>query len=101
MDHRKIHATTAEQFERLGIRTAPSTRAVEMLYGGRHQVVAIARAAVRVMDKGGGIILLDEPTAALGYEQTKMVEGLIKRMAAQGIAIVLVTHNLPLCFEVA
>ncbi len=42
------------------------------------------------------MLLLDEPTAALGYEQTKQVEALIRRMAGQGIAIVLVTHNLPL-----
>jgi ABC-type sugar transport system ATPase subunit len=47
------------------------------------------------------VLLLDEPTAALGYEQTKLVEGLIRQMAEQGIAIVLVTHNLPLCYEVA
>jgi simple sugar transport system ATP-binding protein len=53
------------------------------------------------MDSGTSIILLDEPTAALGYEQTKMVEGLIKRMAEKSIAIVLVTHNLPLCFAVS
>jgi simple sugar transport system ATP-binding protein len=45
--------------------------------------------------------LLDEPTAALGYEQTRLVEQLIGSMASQGIAIVIVTHNLPLCFSVA
>ena len=49
----------------------------------------------------GGVLLLDEPTAALGYEQTKNVEALIRRMADQGIAIVIVTHDLPLCYEVA
>ena len=56
---------------------------------------------MRVGGESQGVLLLDEPTAALGYEQTKQVEALIRRMADQGIAIVLVTHNLPLCEEVA
>lgn len=47
------------------------------------------------------MLLLDEPTAALGYEQTRNVEALIRRMADDGIAIVLVTHDLPLCYTVA
>ncbi len=77
------------------------TRPVEMLSGGQRQVVALARSAIRVSGDSNGVLLLDEPTAALGYEQTRQVEALIRRMAAQGIAIVLVTHNLPLCHEVA
>ena len=72
-----------------------------MLSGGQRQVVALARSAIRVSGESNGVLLLDEPTAALGYEQTKQVEALIRRMADQGIAIVLVTHNLPLCEEVA
>ena len=102
IDRRAMHRNSIEQLDKLGVRTAPPTRAVEMLSGGQRQVVAIARAAVRVMEGGSrGIILMDEPTAALGYEQTQMVQGLIRRMADQGIAIVLVTHNLPLCFSVS
>ncbi len=107
VDSRAMQADTAAQLDGLGVRTAPPTRPVEMLSGGQRQVVAIARAAVRVMERGGsagksgGVILMDEPTAALGYEQTQMVQDLIRRMAAQGIAIVLVTHNLPLCFAVS
>ena len=72
-----------------------------MLSGGQRQVVALARSAIRVNGESQGILLLDEPTAALGYEQTKNVEALIRRMADQGIAIVIVTHDLPLCYEVA
>ena len=103
VDHKAMQRSSMEQLERLGVRTAPMSRPVEMLSGGQRQVIAIARSAVRVIDSahGGGSMLLDEPTAALGYEQTKMVEGLILTMAQQGIAIVLVTHNLPLCFKVA
>ncbi|MCB9432190.1 MAG: sugar ABC transporter ATP-binding protein [Ardenticatenaceae bacterium] len=100
VDHKAMQRTSAEQLSRLGVRTAPMNRPVEMLSGGQRQVVAISRAAVRVMESGG-VILLDEPTAALGYEQTQLVEELIVKMAQQGIAIVLVTHNLPLCYNLA
>ena len=72
-----------------------------MLSGGQRQVVALARSAIRVNGESQGILLLDEPTAALGYEQTRNVERLIRRMADQGIAIIVVTHDLPLCYEVA
>src|SRR3954465_1067684 len=101
VDRRAMRRSSEAELDRLGVRTAPMTRPVEMLSGGQRQVVALARSAIRVNGESQGILLLDEPTAALGYEQTKNVEGLIRRMAAQGIAIVLVTHDLPLCYEVA
>ena len=101
VDHKAMRKRSEAELDRLGVRTAPMTRAVEMLSGGQRQVVALARSAIRVSGESNGVLLLDEPTAALGYEQTKQVESLIRRMAAQGIAIVLVTHNLPLCEEVA
>ena len=101
VDFRKMHQITETQLERLGVRTAPPERPVEMLSGGQRQVTAISRAAVRLFERGKGTILMDEPTAALGYEQTQMVERLIRRMADDGFAIVLVTHNLPLCFAVS
>jgi ABC-type sugar transport system ATPase subunit len=101
VDHRAMRKRSEAELDRLGVRTAPMTRPVEMLSGGQRQVVAVARSAIRVSGEARGVLLLDEPTAALGYEQTKLVEALIRRMADQGIAIVLVTHNLPLCQEVA
>ena len=101
VDHRAMRRRSEAELDRLGVRTAPMTRPVEMLSGGQRQVVALARSAIRVSGAERGVLLLDEPTAALGYEQTKQVEALIRRMAAQGVAIVLVTHNLPLCHEVA
>lgn len=101
VDRRAMRRTSESELDKLGVRTAPMTRPVEMLSGGQRQVVALARSAIRVNGAAGGILLLDEPTAALGYEQTRNVEGLIQRMADQGIAIVLVTHDLPLCYEVA
>ena len=101
IDHKAMRKESEAELDRLGVRTAPMTRPVEMLSGGQRQVVALARSAIRVSGDSQGVLLLDEPTAALGYEQTKQVEALIRRMADQGIAIVLVTHNLPLCYEVA
>ena len=74
---------------------------VEMLSGGQRQVVALARSAVRVTDRGHGVLLLDEPTAALGYAQSRQVASLIRTLAERDIAVVVVSHNLPLVFEVA
>jgi ABC-type sugar transport system ATPase subunit len=101
VDRKAMRKRSEAELDRLGVRTAPMTRPVEMLSGGQRQVVALARSAIRVSGESNGVLLLDEPTAALGYEQTKQVEALIRRMAGHGIAIVLVTHNLPLCHEVA
>jgi len=101
VDRKEMRKRSESELDRLGVRTAPMTRPVEMLSGGQRQVVALGRSAIRVSGESNGVLLLDEPTAALGYEQTKLVEGLIRRMADAGIAIVLVTHNLPLCQAVA
>jgi simple sugar transport system ATP-binding protein len=100
VDHRAQRKRAAAELDRLGVRTAAVTRPVEMLSGGQRQVVALARAATRVTGDRNGVLLLDEPTAALGYEQTQQVQALIRRMAEQGVACVLVTHNLPLAAEV-
>ena len=96
VDRKAMRSESDRELDMLGVRTAPMHRPVEMLSGGQRQVIAIARSAVRVQGDTNGILLLDEPTAALGYEQTRLVEGLIRTMADRGIAIVLVTHNLPL-----
>ena len=101
LDKKAMRRDSLRELESLGVTTAPVTRPVEMLSGGQRQVVALARSAVRVSARGQGALLLDEPTAALGYAQTRQVEDLIRRMAERQIAVVLVTHNLPLCFTVA
>jgi simple sugar transport system ATP-binding protein len=100
VDHRAQRKRSEVELDALGVRTAPVTRPVEMLSGGQRQVVALARGATRVAGERSGVLLLDEPTAALGYEQTQQVQALIRRMAQQGIACVLVTHNLPLAMDV-
>jgi ABC-type sugar transport system ATPase subunit len=110
VDHKAQRRRSEAELDALGVRTAAVTRPVEMLSGGQRQVVALARGATRILGDGrsagtraedrNGVLLLDEPTAALGYEQTQQVQALIRRMAAQGIAIVLVTHNLPQAMDV-
>lgn len=101
LDKKAMRREALRELEGLGVTTAPVSRPVEMLSGGQRQVVALARSAVRAAVRGKGVLLLDEPTAALGYAQTRQVEDLIRRMAQSGIAVVVVTHNLPLCFDVA
>jgi simple sugar transport system ATP-binding protein len=95
VDHKAQRKRSEAELDALGVRTAAVTRPVEMLSGGQRQVVALARGATRIVGDRNGVLLLDEPTASLGYEQTQQVQDLIRRMAGQGIAIVLVTHNLP------
>jgi simple sugar transport system ATP-binding protein len=95
VDHKAQRKRSEAELDALGVRTAAVTRPVEMLSGGQRQVVALARGATRIVGDRNGVLLLDEPTASLGYEQTQQVQELIRRMSGQGIAIVLVTHNLP------
>jgi fructose transport system ATP-binding protein len=76
---------------------APPTQLVETLSGGQRQAVALARA----VNWGSQIIILDEPTAALGVMQARVVLELIKQVRASGRAVVLISHNLPDVFAVA
>jgi fructose transport system ATP-binding protein len=73
------------------------TQAVETLSGGQRQAVAVARAAVF----GSKVIILDEPTAALGVNESARVLQLIKDLRTRGIPVILISHNMPQVFEVA
>src|SRR5438309_10888546 len=72
-------------------------RAVATLSGGQRQSVAVARAVLW----NSRLVILDEPTAALGVAQTEQVLALVNRLAEQGLAVVLISHNLHDIFEVA
>ncbi|HYX49682.1 MAG TPA: ATP-binding cassette domain-containing protein [Ktedonobacteraceae bacterium] len=75
----------------------PSTRtAVASLSGGQRQSVAVAKSILRQAK----VVLLDEPTAALGVAQTRQVLNLIRRLRDQGLAVVVISHNLADVFEV-
>ena len=82
----------------LSVRTVKSVRQkVSSLSGGQRQTVAIARAVL----KKARVVILDEPTAALGVAQTEQVLNLVRRLADQGVAVVLISHNLADVFAVA
>jgi D-xylose transport system ATP-binding protein len=70
---------------------------VASLSGGQRQTVAIAKAVLW----NSKVVILDEPTAALGVAQTRQVLDLVRRLADQGLAVVLISHNLVDVFEVA
>ncbi|HET7758495.1 MAG TPA: ATP-binding cassette domain-containing protein [Gaiellaceae bacterium] len=89
---------TTETLKSLAVTTIRSVRQpVATLSGGQRQSVAVARAVMW----NNRVVFLDEPTAALGVAQTRQVLDLVKRLAEQGIAVVLVSHNLIDVFEVA
>ena len=89
---------TAETLASLSVTTIRSVRQpVATLSGGQRQSVAVARAVMW----NNRVVFLDEPTAALGVAQTRQVLDLVKRLAEQGLAVVLVSHNLLDVFEVA
>ena len=100
---RKLDRTTMERFARdklseLGLMTIQNiNQAVETLSGGQRQGVAVARAAAF----GSKVIILDEPTAALGVKESRRVLELILDVRRRGIPIVLISHNMPHVFEVA
>jgi D-xylose transport system ATP-binding protein len=93
-----MEVKTAETMKSLAVTTIKSIRQpVARLSGGQRQSVAVARAVMW----NSRLVILDEPTAALGVAQTQQVLVLVKRLADQGLAVVLISHNLHDIFEVA
>ena len=89
---------TAETLASLSVTTIQSVRQpVASLSGGQRQSVAVARAVLW----NSRVVILDEPTAALGVAQTRQVLDLVKRLAEQGLAVAIISHNLNDVFEVA
>jgi D-xylose transport system ATP-binding protein len=87
-----------ETLQGLSVRTMKSVRQkVTSLSGGQRQTVAIARA---VLQKAK-LVILDEPTAALGVAQTEQVLALVRRLAEAGVGVIIISHNLADVFEVS
>ncbi len=98
LDRRAMERFAREKLSELGLLTIQNiNQAVETLSGGQRQGVAVARAAAF----GSKVIILDEPTAALGVKESRKVLDLIQDVRARGMPIVLISHNMPHVFEVA
>jgi ABC-type sugar transport system ATPase subunit len=98
LDEPKMEIAARQTLKDLSVTTVRSIRQpVASLSGGQRQSVAVAKA---VMSQAK-LVIMDEPTAALGVSQTAMVLGLIKRLSGRGVAVLLISHNLNDVFEVA
>lgn len=98
LDRKAMESFAREKLTELGLLTIQNiNQAVETLSGGQRQGVAVARAAAF----GSKVIILDEPTAALGVKESRKVLELILDVRRRGIPIVLISHNMPHVFEVA
>jgi simple sugar transport system ATP-binding protein len=96
LDRRAMHARTGEFFAELKADVDPAARARD-LSGGQRQAVAIARALLT----RARLVLLDEPTAAIGVAQVAEVLGLVRRLRERGVGVVLVSHRMQDVFAVA
>lgn len=98
VDEDTMEQRARETLDGLSVRTLKSVRTpVASLSGGQRQTVAIARAVLW----NSKLVILDEPTAALGVAQTEQVLRLVRRLADRGLGVVLISHNLNDVFEVA
>src|SRR5919107_1002297 len=98
LDEVTMESRARETLSSLSVRTVKSVRqSVSSLSGGQRQTVAIAKAVLW----NSKVVLLDEPTAALGVAQTRQVLDLVRRLADRGLGVVLISHNMNDVFEVA
>ena len=97
LDKKKMLAQSIERMNELKVGIRSMTQAVETLSGGQRQCVAVARAAAFAEH----VVILDEPTAALGVKEGNMVLELIRRVRDKGLPVILISHNMPHVFEIA
>jgi len=98
LDEDAMERAARETLASLRVRTVRSVRlTVENLSGGQRQSVAVAKAVMW----NSKLVILDEPTAALGVAQTRQVLDLVRRLADRGLAVIMISHNLNDVFEVA
>ena len=98
LDQTSMQKFAREKLSELGLMTIQNiNQTVETLSGGQRQGVAVARASAF----GSKVVILDEPTAALGVKESRRVLALIQDVKSRGLPVVLISHNMPHVFEVA
>jgi len=98
LDKKEMERRARDKMAELGLMTIQNiSQAVESLSGGQRQGVAVARSALF----GSKVVIMDEPTAALGVKESRRVLNLIKEVRDRGLPIILISHNMPHVFEVA
>jgi fructose transport system ATP-binding protein len=97
VDKAAMKKTAAEHMQRLQIGIRSMSQPVETLSGGQRQGVAVARAAAWAQK----LVIMDEPTAALGVRESGQVLELIRRVRDNGLPVILISHNMPHVFEIA
>ena len=98
LDKKGMEKRAGQSVQDLGIQTIQNmSQAVETLSGGQRQAVAVARAAAF----GSKVVVLDEPTAALGVKESGMVLDMVKQLRDKGLSVILISHNMPHVWEVA
>lgn len=96
LDKKAMVEAARRELDALGITTLQDPeQTVETLSGGQRQAVAVARAAAF----GSSVVILDEPTAALGVRESEQVVAMIRALRDNGVSVVLVSHNMPLVFD--
>ncbi len=97
IDRPRMEREAAEHLQQLGIGIRAITQAVETLSGGQRQGIAVARSAAFARH----VVILDEPTAALGVKESALVLDLITRVRDRGLSVILISHNMPHVFALA
>jgi fructose transport system ATP-binding protein len=97
LDKRAMRRQAGAALSELQVGVQSLRTAVENLSGGQRQGVAVARAAAW----GRRVVIMDEPTAALGVKETAQVVDLIKRVRDRGMPVILISHDMPHVFELA
>lgn len=97
LDKKRMAERAREMLAQFNMNVPPINGSVDMLSGGQRQLIAIARAAAW----GSRLIIMDEPTAALGVAETRAVEGVIQTLKARGFSVLIISHNLDQVFRLS
>lgn len=98
LDHAEMRRRTIELFSELGLKAPDLSKMVRALSGGQRQAIGIARL---LLDRNVKVIIMDEPMAALGVEESRLVLELIDRLRDKGYALFIISHNLDHVFQIA